>query len=144
MTAHHLWDDNLIFLPMIYQKHTKGWHEGIFVSSLLLAFFPNFVLSKWSNSIIINGSSSSSFPILPWLLFINDFHPSKWNQMHSYADDSLLHSSTSYKSTPSSLVQFVSHLVTTSSINLDLARVAHWDTNNSVSFHIYNPFLSIS
>src|SRR6201990_3011727 len=70
-------------------------------------------LSNRSISAVVDGATSSSFSVnsgVPqgsvlsptlFLLFINDLLSCSSNHIHSYADDSTLHSSTLFKSAPS-------------------------------------------
>lgn len=75
---------------------------------------------------------SSHFLCSHWFFFNNFFYTN--NQMHSYTNDSTLHSSTSFQSDLSFLSQAASHLDTASSINSLLNRISQWSTWNLVKF----------
>ena len=55
--------------------------------------------------------------------------------MHSYADDSTLHSSMSFPSAPSSLTRSTSRFITATSLNSDLAKISQWGKCNQVKFN---------
>src|ERR1700755_1525135 len=89
------------------------------VSSFLCLLLSSF-LSDCSISALVDGATSSSFSVnygVPkgsvvsptlFLLFINDLLNCTSNSVHSYADETTLHSSTHIKSDPSftSLLHF--------------------------------------
>ena len=70
-----------------------------------------------------------------FLIFINDLLSISLNPIHSYADDSTLHSSTIFPSRPSSSSRLVSRVDTISSLNDDLGRIASWGADNLVNFN---------
>src|ERR1044072_9277086 len=97
----------------------RVWHASLlskppsfgFPPSLCLLLF-SFLLDR-SISALVDGATSSCFSVncgVPqgsvlsstvFLLFINDLLNCTSNSVHSYADDSTLHSSTHFKSAPS-------------------------------------------
>ena len=121
----------------ISKAFDRAWHRGL-ISKLPSFGFPPSLCSLISSflydhsiSVIVDGSTSIPFPInscVPqgsilsptlFLLFVNDLLSSTNNQMHSYVDDSTLHSSMSFPSAPSSLTQSTSRFITATSLNSD-------------------------
>ena len=105
----------------------------------------------------MDGSSSSSFSVnsgVPqgsvlsptlFLLFINDLLSTTDNAIHSYADDSTLHSSTIFPSNPSTASRILSRTETISSLETDLTSVVSWGAANMVKFNsLKTKFLPIS
>src|SRR5678816_1564279 len=70
-----------------------------------------------------------------FLLFINDLLTSTSNSIHSYADDSTLHSSTHFNSAPSFASRIASRLNLSDSIIADLDRIYGWGRLNLVKFN---------
>ncbi|KAL7644673.1 UNVERIFIED_CONTAM: hypothetical protein RMT77_004214 [Armadillidium vulgare] len=104
-------------------------------------------LSNRSISAVVDGATSSSFSVnsgVPqgsvlsptlFLLFINDLLSCSSNHIHSYADDSTLHSSTHFKSAPSFASRVASRLLLSDSILADLDRISQWGSLNLVKFN---------
>ena len=70
-----------------------------------------------------------------FLIFINDLLNVAHNPIHSYADDSTLHSSTIFPERPSTNSRLISRVDTISSLNDDLGRIASWGADNLVNFN---------
>merc|ERR1712212_1258368 len=70
-----------------------------------------------------------------FLIFINDLLSTTSNHIHSYADDSTLHSSTMFPKRPSSNSRLASRVDSISSLNDDLKRIASWGTGDLVNFN---------
>ena len=137
----------------ISKAFDRVWHRGLISKLPSFGFPPSLCslissfLSGRSISVVVDGSASPLFSInsgVPqgsvlsptlFLLFFNEFLSSTSNPMHSYADDSTLHSSTSFSSAPSSLTRSASRLDTASTINSDLDRISQWGTQNLVKFN---------
>ena len=69
-----------------------------------------------------------------FLLFINDLHATA-SDVHSFADDSNLHKSSSFQCQPSSNARSQSRLAISSTINSDLQSISEWGTHNLVKFN---------
>ena len=70
-----------------------------------------------------------------FLLFINDLLESTKNPIHSYADDSTLHSSTTFSKYPLPVQVNESRQAMVDSLNDDMARISQWGLANSVRFN---------
>src|ERR1044072_6796737 len=104
-------------------------------------------LSNRSISAVVDGATSPSFPVksgVPqgsvlsptlFLLFINDLLSCSSNPIHSYADDSTLHSSTHFKSASSFASRIAARLHLSDSILADLDRISQWGRLNLVKFN---------
>ena len=96
---------------------------------------------------VVDGTTSSPFPIssgVPqgsvlsptlFLLFINDLLSISSCSIHSYADDSTLHSCSSFPTQPSSFDRSLSRASLSSSINSDLNKISDWGRMNLVKFN---------
>ena len=69
------------------------------------------------------------------LLFINDLLHASASDVHSFADDSTLHKSSSFQCQPSSNALSQSRLAMSSTINSDLQNISEWGTRNLVIFN---------
>ena len=70
-----------------------------------------------------------------FLLFINDLLSCSSSSIHSYADDSTLHSSTHFKSVPSFASRVASRFNLSDSIIVDLDKICQWGRLNLVKFN---------
>ena len=70
-----------------------------------------------------------------FLLFINDLLHATASDVHSFADDSNLHKSSSFKCQPSSNARSQSRLAMSSTVNSDLQSISEWGTRNLVKFN---------
>ena len=69
-----------------------------------------------------------------FLLFINDLLHGSTSDVHSPADDSTLHKSSSFQCQPSSNARSQFRLAKYSTINSDLQSISEWGTRNLVKF----------
>ena len=137
----------------ISKAFDRVWHKALLAKLPAYCFTPSFcklVSSFLSNrfiSVVVDGATSASFPVssgVPQgsvfsltllLLFINDLLHATASDVHSFADDSNLHKSSSLQCQPSSNARSQSHLAMSSTINSDLQSISEWRTHNLV---IYN------
>ena len=104
-------------------------------------------LSNRFISVVVDGATSASFlvsSVVPqgsvlsptlFLLFINDLLHANASDVHSFADDSNLHKSSSFQSQPSSNACSQSCLAMSSIINSDLQSISEWGTRNLFKFN---------
>ena len=104
-------------------------------------------LSNCFISVVVDGATSASFPVssgVPqgsvlsptlFLLFINNLLHAIASDVHSFADDSNLHKSSSFQCQPSSDARSQSRLAMSSTINSDLQSISKWGTHNLVKFN---------
>ena len=110
-------------------------------------------LSDRSIQVRVDGALSDDFGVNPgvaqgcvispilFLLYINDLFSSINSSIHSFADDTTIHHSSSYTSQRSSSLKLTSDRTNTSSlIEQSLADVANWGSCRAVSF---NPSKSV-
>ena len=137
----------------ISKAFDRVWHKALLAKLPSFGFSPSLcklILSFLSNrsiSVRVDGASSEPFPIssgVPqgsvlsptlFLLFINDLLQSTKNPIHSYADDSTLHSSSSFNSPPSAQYRSTSRSDHFVSLNSDLDRISGWGRQNLVKFN---------
>ena len=144
---------SLVIVLDISKAFDRVWH------SALLAKLPSFgippylcdllssFLSERTISVVVDGSTSSTFHIncgVPqgsvlsptlFLLSINDLLHSTSNTLHSYADDSTLHSSSVFRQRPSPAALEEHRLEQVSSLVSDLEVISSWGTRNAVQFN---------
>ena len=133
--------------------------QGIFFPILLMPGHPllgtsenhssnhSSFLSNRFISVVGDGATSASFPVssgVPqgsvlsptlFLLFINDLLHATASDVHSFADDSNLHKSSSFQCQPSSNAHSQSRLAMSSTIKSDLQSISEWGTRNLVKFN---------
>ena len=137
----------------ISKAFDRVWHKSLLSKLPSFGFPPSICslllnyLSDRSLSVVVDGSVSpprsinSGVPqgcvLSPtlFLCFINDLLSITSNHIHSYADDSTLHSSTMFPKGPSINSRLASRVDTVSSLNVDLERIASWGTDNLVNFN---------
>ncbi len=105
-------------------------------------------LSDRTISVCVDGALSEALPInsgVPqgsvisptlFLLFINDLLSSTRNPIHAFADDSTLHSSSTYSSSKANIQSLTTDRASTiNSINTDLDSILSWGSDNLVAFN---------
>ena len=138
---------------LISLRHLTVWHKALLAKLPAYAFTPSFCklisnfLSNRFISVVVDGATSASFPVssgVPqgsvlsptlFLLFINDLLHATASDIHSFADDSNLHKSSSFQCQPSSNARSQSRLAMSSTINSDLQSISEWGTRNLVKFN---------
>ena len=166
----HLWSTSLrdrgesfVIALDISKAFDRVWHKSLLCklpSFGIPPFFCDLISSFLSGrtiSVVVDGSTSPSFPIncgVPqgsvlsptlFLLFINDLLGVTSNSIHSYADDSTLHASSSFSNCPLSPELDESRFSLMSSLMSDLETISSWGTSNLVQFNSKKTqFLSIS
>src|SRR5678815_4322647 len=137
----------------ISKAFDRVWHESLLSKLPSFGFPPSHCslmssfLASRSISAVVDGATSSSFSVnsdVPqgsvlsptlFLLFINDLLNCTSNSIHSYADDSTLHSSTHFNYVPSFTSRIASRLNLSDSILADLDRISGWGSLNLVKFN---------
>ena len=131
----------------------RVWHKVLLAKLTAYGFNPSFcklissLLFNCFISIVVDGTTSASFPVsigVPqgfvlsptlFLLFIYDLLHATDSDVHSFADNSNLHKSSSFQCQPSSNAHSQSCLVISSTINSDLQSISEWGTRNLVKFN---------
>ena len=137
---------------LISLRHLRVWHKALLAKLPAYGFTPSFCklissfLSNLFIIVVVDGATSASFPVssgVPqcsvlsptlFLLFINHILHATASDVHSFADDSNLHKSSSFQFQPSSNVRSQSRLAMSSTINSDLQSISEWETRNLVKF----------
>ena len=166
----HIWSsalgnygESFVIALDISKAFDRVWHKALISKLPRYGFTPlicqliSSFLSERSISALVEGATSCSFPInsgVPqgsilsptlFLLFIDDLLSSCSNPLHAYADDSTLHTSSSFAAQPSAEARSVSRVIMTNSINKDLNRISEWGNQNLVKFNsLKTQFLPVS
>ena len=155
----HVWSSSLknfgesfVVALDISKAFDRVWHKALLAKLPAYDFTPfcKLISSFLSNrfiSVVVDGATSASFlvssgvpqgsvlsPIL-FLLFINDLLHATASDVHSFADDSNLHKSSSFQCQPSSNARSQSRLAMSSTINSNLQSISEWGTRNLVKFN---------
>ena len=156
----HVWSSSLknfgesfVVALDISKAFDRVWHKALLAKLPAYGFTPSFCklisnfLSNRFISVVVDGATSASFPVssgVPqgsvlsptlFLLFINDLLHATASDVHSFADDSNLHKSSSFQCQPSSNARSQSRLAMSSTINSDLQSISEWGTRNLVKFN---------
>ena len=136
----------------ISKAFDRVWHKALLAKLPAYGFTPSFCklissfLSNHFISVVVDGATSASFPVSSgapqgsvlsptlFLLFINDLHAPD-SDVHSFADDSNLHKSSSFQRQPSSNARSQCRLAMSSTINSNLQSISEWGTRNLVKFN---------
>ena len=137
----------------ISKAFDRVWHKALLAKLPSFGFPPrlcNLILSFLSSrsiSVRVDGATSKPFHICSgvpqgavlsptlFLLFINDIFLSTVNPTHSYADDTTLHASSSFRTPPSAQARSTSRATLCASLNSDLDRISGWGGHNLVNFN---------
>ena len=137
----------------ISKAFDRVWHKALLAKLPAYGFTPSLCklissyLSCRSISVVVDGAASSTFQIssgVPqgsvlsptlFLLFINDLLHSSLIPSHSYADDTTCHSSSSFKSQPTSEARSASRITLSNTVNAGLERISDWGRRNCVNFN---------
>lgn len=137
----------------IAKAFDKVWHRGLLAK--LLAFGTGFTFHNWVSSflssrsirVVLDGVQSDSFPIeagVPqgsvlssalFLIYINDLLTVTVNPIHSFADDSTLHSVYELPQNHKRSDVLSKRVRMVDSINRDLDIISAWGKDNLVSFN---------
>ena len=155
----HVWSssvrnfgESFIVALDISKAFDRVWHKALLAKLPAYGFTPSFCkltsnfLSNRFISVVVDGTTSASFPVssgVPQdsvlsptlLLFINDLLHATASDVHSFADDSNLHKSSSFQCQPSSNARSQSRLAMSSTINSNLQSISEWGTRNLVKFN---------
>ena len=140
--------ENHSSLLLISLRHLTVWHKALLAKLPAYGFTPSFckLISSFL-SVVVDSATSASFPVssgVPqgsvlsptlFLLFINDLLHATASDVHSFADDSNLHKSSSFQCQPSSNARSQSRLAISSTINSDLQSISKRGTRNLVKFN---------
>ena len=156
----HLWSPSLrnfgesyVVALDISKAFDRVWHKALLAKLPSYGFTPplcNLISSFLSDrfiSVVVDGTTSATFgvssgvpqgsvlsPIL-FLLFINDLLDCPSALIHAFADDSTLHSSTTFPSQPSTNSRIQSRTTLSDSLNSDLVSISQWGSDNLVKFN---------
>ena len=138
----------------IAKAFDRVWHRGLLAKLPMYGVHPTTItliedfLSGRSISVRMEGALSSTFSVnsgVPqgsvvsptlFLLFINDLLSNTTNLIHSFADDTTLHTSYSFHSQIQASEQLsMKRQTTADSVNRDLECISSWGTDNLVSFN---------
>ena len=137
----------------ISKAFDRVWHKALIHKLPSYGFYPSLCsfisnfLSGRSISAVVDGHCSSSKPInsgVPqgsvlsptlFLLFINDLLNFTQCSIHSYADDSTLHYSTSFARRPSQQELDISRRDAMERLTSDLSLISAWGRTNLVKFN---------
>ena len=137
----------------ISKAFDRVWHKSLISKLPSYGFYPSLCtfissfLSDRSIAVVVDGHCSSSKPInsgVPqgsvlsptlFLLFINDLLSLTQCPIHSYADDSTLHFSTSFTRRPSQEEVHNSRRDAIEHLTSDLSIISEWGRANLVSFN---------
>ena len=150
----HTWSSSLrnfgetfVIALDISKAFDRVWREALLAKLPAYGFTPSFCklissfLSKLFISSVVDGATSTSFSVssgVPpcsvlsptlFLLHVTD------SDVHSFADDSTLHKSSSFQCQPPSNDPSESRLAMSSTINSDLQSISEWGTRNLVKFN---------
>ncbi len=137
----------------ISKAFDRVWHKALLSKLPSFRFYPSLCtlissfLSDRSIAAIVDGHCSTPktinsgalqgsvlWPTL-FLMFINDLLSITSCCIHSYADDTTLHYSTSFSSRPTLQDLDHSRLAASERLTSDLALISEWDRRNLVSFN---------
>ncbi len=133
----------------ISKAFDRVWHAKLIAklpSNRLCNLFSSFLTGRII-SVRVDGHASNSLPInsgVPqgsvlsptlFLLFINDLLSSTSNPVHSYADDSTLHISTSFSRPPREDALIHARQSMVESVRDDLDSILQWGAANLVNFN---------
>ena len=137
----------------ISKAFDRVWHKALLAKLPDYGFTPSFcklISSFLSNrfiSVVVDGTTPASFPVssgvpqgfvlspILFLLFINGLLHASATDVHSFADNSNLHKSSSFQCQPSSNACSRPRLAMSSAINSDLQSISEWGTRNLVKFN---------
>ena len=150
----HTWSSSLRnFTESFVIAPDRVWHKALLAKLPAYGFIPSFCklisnfLSNRFISVVVDGATSASFLVsssvpqgsvlspTPFLLFINDLLHATVSDVHSFANDSNLHKSSSFQCQPSCNARSQSCLAMSSTINSDLRSISEWGTCNLVKFN---------
>ncbi|MPC40469.1 RNA-directed DNA polymerase from mobile element jockey [Portunus trituberculatus] len=136
----------------ISKAFDRVWHKSLIFILLSYSFYPSLCkfissfLSDRSIVAVVDGHCSSSKSVnsvVPqgsvlsptlFLLFINDLLNQSSCPLHSYADDTTLHLSTSFQRRPTLQEVIRSRRDATERLTSDLSKISYWGRENSVVF----------
>ena len=131
----------------------RVWRKVLLAKLPAYGFTPSFCklissfLSNHFVSVVVDGATYASFPVssgVPqgsvfsptlFLLFINELLHASTSDVHSFANDSTLHKSSSFQCQPSSNARSQCRLAMSSTNNSDLQGTSEWGTRYLVKFN---------